>query len=179
MYLNHLSTPRPIDGPSIWPHICTDRPTTTRVALVWPEGASEQLQDCFNKTDWTVFEDDNIDTYYTSSVLFYIKCCMNNVTTTKQIHVFPKNKPWMSRGFWLLLKAHNTTFRSGDMVKMANKSCCYFPYYCGNVSYNQPSIFEQEWAPTGEYCRGFWHIFGALHIFSQLVLLKGRSDWLK
>ena len=57
----------------------------------WPEGNSEQLQDCFSCTDWTIFEDDNIGTY-TSSVLFYIKCCMDNVTTTKQICAFPNNK---------------------------------------------------------------------------------------
>ncbi len=100
--------------PAYRPRICTDRPTTTRVVQVWPEGASEQLQDCFNNTDWTIFEDDNIDTY-TSSVLFYIKCCMDNVTTTKQIRVFPNNKPWMTREVRLLLKARNTAFRSGDM----------------------------------------------------------------
>ena len=54
------------------PHICMNR-STARVIQVWPEGASEQLQNCFSDTDWTIFQDDNIDTY-TSSVLFYIKC---------------------------------------------------------------------------------------------------------
>ena len=52
---------------------------------------------------------------YTSSVLLYIKCCMDNITTTKQICVFPNNKPWMTRDIRLLLKARNTAFRSGDM----------------------------------------------------------------
>lgn len=95
--------------PAYRPRICTDRPTTTRVVQVWPEGVSEQLQDCFNNTDWTIFEDDNIHTY-SSSVLFYIQCCMDNVTTTKQICVFPNKKPWMTKEVRLLLKARNTTF---------------------------------------------------------------------
>lgn len=100
--------------PTYRPRICTGRPTTTRVVQVRPEGASDQQQDCFNKTDWTIFKDDNVNTY-TSSVLFYIKCCMDNVTTTKQIHVFHNNKPWMNREVRLLLKTRNSAFRSGDM----------------------------------------------------------------
>ena len=32
---------------------------TARAIQVWPEGASEQLQDCFSCIDWTIFEDDN------------------------------------------------------------------------------------------------------------------------
>ncbi|KAK0142423.1 hypothetical protein N1851_019868 [Merluccius polli] len=93
------------------PRICTSGPTT-KVLQVWPEGASEQLRDCFSDTDWTIFEEDNIDTY-SASVLFYIKCCMENITTTKQIRVFPNNKPWMTRGVRLLLKTRNTAFQTG------------------------------------------------------------------
>ena len=83
---------------------------------MWPEGASEQLRDCFSDTDWTIFEEDNIDTY-SASVLFYIKCCMEIITTTKQIRVFLNNKPWMTRGVRLLLKTRNTAFQSGDLQK--------------------------------------------------------------
>lgn len=86
---------------------------------MWPEGASEQLQDRFSCTDWTIFEDDNIDTY-TYSVLFYIKWCMENVTTTKRICVVPNNKPWMTKDIQLLLKACNTTIRSGDTQNYSN-----------------------------------------------------------
>lgn len=57
--------------------------------------------------------DDDIDTY-TSTVLFYIKCCMDNVITTKQIQIFPNNKPWMTKDVRLLLKVRNAAFRSGD-----------------------------------------------------------------
>ena len=49
-----------------------------------------------------------------SSVLFYIKCWMENIPTTKQIRVFPNNKPWMTGGVRLLLKTCDTAFQSGD-----------------------------------------------------------------
>ncbi len=60
-----------------------------RVIRVWPEGASAQLQDCFDGTDWSIFKDDDINTY-TSTVLFYMRSRMDAVTTTKQICVCPK-----------------------------------------------------------------------------------------
>ena len=101
--------------PAYRPRICTSGPTVKTIQ-VWPEGASEQLQDCFSDTDWSIFEEDNID-IYASSVLFYIKCCMENITTTKQIRVFPNNKPWMNRGVRLLLKTRKTAFHSGDVQR--------------------------------------------------------------
>lgn len=54
-------------------------PTTTRTVKTWPEGASEQLQDCFESTIWDVFEHQDLE-QYTTAVLGYIKYCMNNVT---------------------------------------------------------------------------------------------------
>lgn len=95
------------------PLINTVKPAV-KVLRVWPECASEQLQDCFECTDWSIFVDDNIDTY-TSSVLFYIKSCMDVVTITKQIRIFPNNKPWMNKDVRLQLKARNMAFRSGDL----------------------------------------------------------------
>lgn len=90
--------------------------TTTRVIRVWPEGSSEQLQDCFSDTDWAIFEEDNIDTY-TSSVLSYIKFYRDNITTTKKIHVIPNSKPWMTRNCQFLLQKRNTAFQSGDLQR--------------------------------------------------------------
>lgn len=81
---------------------------------MWPEGASEWLWDCFSCTDWTVFMDENTD-IHTSSMLFYIKCCIDNVTTTKRVCMFPNSKPWRTKNLKLLLNAHNSAFRSSDM----------------------------------------------------------------
>ncbi len=99
--------------PAYSPLINRFKPSVKTIQM-WPEGSSEQLQDCFSRTDWTAFVDDNID-IHTSSVLFYIKCCIDNVTIMKQIDIFPNSKLWMTKNVKLLLKARNSTFRSGDM----------------------------------------------------------------
>lgn len=39
---------------------------------------------------------------------------MDTVPTTNQILVFLNSKPWMTRGIRVLLKACNTSFRSGN-----------------------------------------------------------------
>ena len=39
---------------------------------------------------------------------------LDSVTTQKQITMNPNQKPWMKRDVFLLLKAHDTAFRSGD-----------------------------------------------------------------
>lgn len=98
--------------PAYRPIVNTVKPTVRHIQ-VWPEGASEQLRDCFSNTEWALFEDNNINTY-TSTVLFYIKCCVENVTNTTRIRVFPNNKPWMTRDVQLLLKERNLAFRTGD-----------------------------------------------------------------
>ncbi len=79
----------------------------------WPENALVQLQDCFSCTEWSIFEDQDLDTY-TESVLFYIKCCAEEVSEEKHIRVFPNRKPWMTSKVQGLIRARNLAFRTGD-----------------------------------------------------------------
>lgn len=85
----------------------------TKIIKKWPEGALEQLQDCFEQMDWEVFEYQDLE-QYTETVLFYIKVCMDNVSLIKKIQVFPNRKPWMTYEVQSLLKECNSTYRSGD-----------------------------------------------------------------
>ncbi|XP_078236763.1 uncharacterized protein LOC140702313 [Pogona vitticeps] len=101
--------------PSYRPLVKRIRPSIREIQ-VWPVDASEQLQDCFRSTDWALFEEDNVDTY-ASTVLFYIKSCINVVTTTRQVQVFSNNKPWLNREVCLLLKARNAAFHSDDELQ--------------------------------------------------------------
>ncbi|KAM7373781.1 hypothetical protein PAMA_022061 [Pampus argenteus] len=87
--------------------------TTTRTVTIWPEEASMQLQDCFERTNWDIFEHQNLDVF-TDSVLCYIKNCIDTVTVQKRIRVYPNQKPWMTRGVQQLLKQRNIAFRTGD-----------------------------------------------------------------
>lgn len=87
--------------------------TTTRTVKTWPEGASEQLQDCFESTDWDIFKHQDLG-QYTTSVLDYIKYCIDNVTVEKRIWVYPNRKPWMTEEVQCLLRERNIAFRAGD-----------------------------------------------------------------
>ena len=55
--------------------VSTVKPNVRHIQ-VWPDGACEQLRDCFNTTEWSLLQDNDINTY-TSTVLFYIKCCVD------------------------------------------------------------------------------------------------------
>ncbi|XP_041843488.1 uncharacterized protein LOC121641437 [Melanotaenia boesemani] len=93
---------------------------SVRIVKVWPAGTDSALQDRFQHTDWSMFalqvtgdSHADIDTY-TSSILDYITTTIDSISTKKQITTYPNQKPWMNKEVWLLLKARNTAFRSGD-----------------------------------------------------------------
>ncbi|KAK7910081.1 hypothetical protein WMY93_014765 [Mugilogobius chulae] len=88
-------------------------PPSVRYIQTWPEEATAQLQDCFERTHWDLFAQQDITTY-TETVLFYIQCCINNVTVEKKISCLPNEKPWMNREVKLLLKARDDAFNSKD-----------------------------------------------------------------
>lgn len=88
-------------------------PTTSRTIKTWPEGASQQLQDCFEMTNWEVFEHQDLE-QHTTAVLDYIKFCTDITTVDRHIKVYPNKKPWMTKEVQCLLRERNTTFRSGD-----------------------------------------------------------------
>ncbi|KAM3842547.1 uncharacterized protein ACN63O_022346, partial [Diretmus argenteus] len=90
-------------------------PITTKTVTTWLEDATQQLQDCFDSTNWDVFEHQDLD-LFTDSVLCYIKHCTDTVTVEKRIRVYPNQKPWMTREVQRLLKERNTAFRSEDRV---------------------------------------------------------------
>lgn len=70
--------------------------------LVWAEGSSEALLDCFSTTDWNMFK--QAATYnnttdlqeYTETVTAYITKCIDDVTVTKTIKVRANQKPWLT-----------------------------------------------------------------------------------
>lgn len=84
--------------------------TTTKTVKTWPEGASHQLQDCFERTNWDIFEHQDLEEH-TTIVLCYIKNCMDTVTVDKCIWVYPNQKPWMTKEVQSLLRDRNTAFQ--------------------------------------------------------------------
>ena len=88
-------------------------PTIIKTVKTWPDDASQQLQDCFDNTNWDIFEHQDLNVF-TDSVLCYIKHCTDTVTVDKRIRVYPNQKPWMTREVQRLLKARDIAFRSED-----------------------------------------------------------------
>lgn len=86
---------------------------TTRTITTWPDTALSELQDSIQRTDWDLFEHQDLDAY-TGTVLDYIKFYINTVSFDRTIQVFPNQKLWMSSQVRSLLKARDTAFRSGD-----------------------------------------------------------------
>ena len=86
---------------------------TIKTIRAWPNGGSRQLQDCFDRTNWDVFEHQDLE-MFTDSVMCCIGNCIYTVTVEKQIWVYPSQKPWITRVVQQLLRERNTAFRSGD-----------------------------------------------------------------
>ncbi len=68
-----------------------------RLISTWPDNALSQLQDCFISTEWSVFENQDLEEY-TCAVLGYISFCTENVTVKKHLQILPYQKPWMMGG---------------------------------------------------------------------------------
>lgn len=98
-------------------------PITTRTVKPWPEGASQQLQDCFRTTDFGIFEHPDLN-MFNHSVLSYSQHCTDTVTVEKHIRVYPNRKPWMTSKVQKLLKQRNKAFRSGDVALYSSACAC-------------------------------------------------------
>lgn len=75
-----------------------------------------QLQECFERTEWDVFEQQDLEGH-TETVLSYITFCTDIVTVEKRIRVYPNQKPWMTSAVQSLLRSRGAAFRSGDRVE--------------------------------------------------------------
>lgn len=72
--------------------------TVSKTVHKWSEDAISTLQDCFESTDWQMFQDaagDNIQEY-TDSVICYINKCTEDVVPSINVKSFPNQKPWVN-----------------------------------------------------------------------------------
>ena len=105
------------------PMLTREKPAVKQVR-VWPVGAMEALQDCFECTDWSIFkeaatEGNHTDVEeYAGTVSAYIHKCMEDVSVVKSITTRANEKPWMTSKVRALLKVRNTAFRAGDGVEL-------------------------------------------------------------
>ncbi|KAI5102804.1 gastrula zinc finger protein XlCGF28.1-like [Silurus meridionalis] len=88
----------------------------------WTSEAKQELQDCFDCTDWRVFEagTDSLDEL-TDTVISYISFCKDMCVPTKTFCKFSNNKPWFTAKLKKLRHAKEDAYRGEDkaMYKQA------------------------------------------------------------
>ncbi|XP_026037583.1 uncharacterized protein LOC113030385 [Astatotilapia calliptera] len=81
----------------------------------WTNAAKQELQDCFDSTDWTVFDaaSEMLDEL-TDTVTSYISFCEDVCVPTKTFCTYNNNDPWFTPKLQHLRKAKEDAYRSGD-----------------------------------------------------------------
>jgi len=84
----------------------------------WDTDSIETLQGCFECTEWDAFFGDNPDPDEVTDVITcYINFCIDSIIPTKNITIYPNNKPWITKELKHLLNAKKRAFCSGDRMK--------------------------------------------------------------
>ena len=79
----------------------------------------EDLCDCFECTDWSVFLKFCDDlTELNDHVTGYLKFCEGLVCSEKIIKCYPNNKPWIAKEVKDIITRKRVTFISGDKTKL-------------------------------------------------------------
>lgn len=85
------------------------RETQHKKVRIWPVGAIEALQDCFKCTNWDMFRAATTNNQH-------MQKCINNASVIKNIATRAKEKPWMTKEVFVMLKVQHVAFKTGDMI---------------------------------------------------------------
>ena len=87
-----------------------------RQVKVWTEDSTLALQGCFDCTDWSVLIEAaaSLDEL-TDAVCSYITFCVDSVIPSKDVIIYPNNKPWVSKALKALFHKRKLAFQRGDM----------------------------------------------------------------
>jgi len=91
-----------------------------RTVKRWTNEAKQDLQACFDCTDWTVCEAGTIDlNELTDTVTSYISFCEDTCIPTRTFLSFNNDKPWFTGKLKHLRHAKEDAYRSGDKTLYA------------------------------------------------------------
>ena len=88
---------------------------------LWDQGTNDQLQACFECTDWNVLVDDtetidrNVDV-----ITSYINFCTDNIVCKKEVVCYPNNKPWVTKDLKTQLNLKRKYQREKDRENLKN-----------------------------------------------------------
>lgn len=102
------------------------QPVSTKTVRVWSKGACQDLQDCLECTDWSVFYDEDskeVDCV-TDCVTDYIKFCTDLLIPCKTIKLYSNNKPWITKDIKDAINEKKAAFMSKnkDRIRVAQKN---------------------------------------------------------
>ncbi|KAM9817934.1 uncharacterized protein ACBT44_008378 [Syngnathus typhle] len=94
--------------------IKTSKPVV-RIVRRWTVESSQDLQACFDCTDWGAFEAATSDLHeLTDTVTSYISFCEDLCVQTKTFCTYNNDKPWFTPNLRRLRKVKEEAYRSGD-----------------------------------------------------------------
>ncbi len=82
---------------------------------VWTEDSMETLKGCFLCTDWSIFQQLELDDA-TDTISDYINFCVDNVVEKKDVVVYPNNKPYITKDIKKCINNKKLAFRNRDKV---------------------------------------------------------------
>lgn len=89
---------------------------------VWDRESEDKLKCCFETTNWDIFFDSCSDPHeLTDNISSYIQFCEESAISTKQIKIFPNNKPWLSSDLKQCLNDKKLAFLRGDTEGVKDK----------------------------------------------------------
>ncbi len=83
---------------------------------VWTEDSMETLQGCFLCTDWSIFDQFELDES-ADTISDYINFCVDNVVEKTYLAVYPNNKPYFKK----YINNKKLTFRNKVVLLTAQK----------------------------------------------------------
>ena len=88
----------------------------------WTEDSIEELRGCFEATEWDLFLSDQVSCnnpeLMIDTVTSYITFCVDNVIETKDVRIYPNNKPWVNKEIKHILHQKKLAFLEGDQQKV-------------------------------------------------------------
>jgi hypothetical protein len=103
--------------PSYLPKI-KSQPVVKKNVKLWNNESVEQLQGCFECTDWDMFLNSSENVSEAADVISeYIKFCEDVVVPTKSVKIYPNNKPWITKSLKATLNEKKRAFQEGNIVE--------------------------------------------------------------
>lgn len=84
----------------------------------WDDDVVEELQGCFESTDWEVLTQGSSLEEATEVVSHYITFCEEMTIATKSVKVFSNNKPWITKALKKTLNEKKIAFKSGNTIEL-------------------------------------------------------------